>query len=387
MLSRYWHTLRYLRPVQLYGRLWFRLYRPTPDLRPAPAVRPVPGRWVPPVAKPVSLVGPTTFRFLNETHALAGADHEAAGGRDPWNDPARDKLWLYHLHYFDDLNAAGRAERLPWHLALLQRWVNENPPGHGNGWEPYPTSLRIVNWIKWALAYSPAREGVAAVLPPACHQSLAVQARWLGRRLEHHLLGNHLFANAKALVFAGTFFVGPAADRWRTLGLRLLARELGEQILADGGHFERSPMYHAILLEDVLDLINLAGAYPGLFDMVGVGAVDGTDAEAGAEAKAVAGAAVAHWRATATAMLRWLAAMTHPDGEVSFFNDAAMGIAPPQWLPPHPHPAGYALPAMSAWRPVRRWLSWMSLPLARTICPAMPMPIPWRLSCRCSASG
>ncbi len=328
MISRYWHTLRYLRPVQFYGRLWFRLYRPTPDLRPAPAVRPVPGRWLPPVAKPVSLLGPATFCFLNETHELVGAGHEAAGGRDPWNDPARDKLWLYNLHYFDDLNAAGREERQPWHQALLQRWVNENPPGHGNGWEPYPTSLRIVNWIKWSLTIAPERDGVAVVLPPACLQILAVQARWLSRRLEHHLLGNHLFANAKALVYAGAFFVGPEADRWRTLGLRLLARELDEQILPDGGHFERSPMYHAILLEDVLDLINLAGAYPGLFDMTGTGARDRTVARARADAKARTDA-VAHWRATANAMLRWLAAMTYPDGEISFFNDAAMGIAPP----------------------------------------------------------
>jgi len=307
MIARYWHTLRHLRPVQFYGRLWFRLYRPTPDLRPAQAVRPVPGRWVPPVAKPASLLGPTTFRFLNETHALAGAGHEAAGGRDSWNDPARDKLWLYNLHYFDDLNAAGREERQPWHLALLQRWVNENPPGQGNGWEPYPTSLRIVNWIKWSLTFAPEGGGVAVALPPASLQSLAVQARWLSPRLEHHLLGNHLFANAKALVFAGAFFVGPEADRWRTLGLRLLARELGEQILADGGHFECSPMYHAILLEDVLDVLNLAGAYPGLLD----------------------DAVLALCRVKAVAMLNWLAPMTHPDGEISFFNDAAMGIAPP----------------------------------------------------------
>ena len=306
MIARYWHTLRHLRPVQFYGRLWFRLYRPTPDLRPAPVVRPVSGRWVPPVAKPVSLLGPATFCFLNETHTLAGAGHEAAGGRDPWNDPARDKLWLYNLHYFDDLNAAGREQRQPWHLALLQRWVNENLPGYGNGWEPYPTSLRIVNWIKWSLTFAAERGGVAVALPPACFQSLAVQARWLSRRLEHHLLGNHLFANAKALVFAGAFFVGPEADRWRTLGLRLLARELAEQILPDGGHFERSPMYHAILLEDVLDLINLAGAYPGLLD----------------------DAVLAHCRVKAVAMRDWLAVMTHPDGEISFFNDAAFGIAP-----------------------------------------------------------
>ncbi len=34
-------------------------------------------------------------------------------------------------------------------------------------------------------------------------RSLAIQARYLTRRLEHHLLGNHLLANAKALVYAG----------------------------------------------------------------------------------------------------------------------------------------------------------------------------------------
>ena len=40
---RYWHTIRYLKPVQIYGRLWFRLRRPTPDLQPAPALRPAAG--------------------------------------------------------------------------------------------------------------------------------------------------------------------------------------------------------------------------------------------------------------------------------------------------------------------------------------------------------
>ncbi|GAB1458705.1 hypothetical protein MASR2M50_04790 [Thauera sp.] len=37
--GRYWHTLRHLRPVQFYGRVWFRYSRPKPDLRAAPALR------------------------------------------------------------------------------------------------------------------------------------------------------------------------------------------------------------------------------------------------------------------------------------------------------------------------------------------------------------
>jgi hypothetical protein len=141
LLSRYWHTLRHLRPVQIYGRLWFRLYRPRPDPRPAPTRRLASQAWAAPLLRPVSILGPARLRFLNQTHELLGPD--------AWNDPARDKLWLYNLHYFDDLNAVDAPARADWHRALIDRWIAENPPGRGNGWEPYPTSLRIVNWVKW----------------------------------------------------------------------------------------------------------------------------------------------------------------------------------------------------------------------------------------------
>ena len=53
-------------------------------------------------------------------------------------------------------------------------------------------------------------------------------------------------------------FDGPEGARWLTKGLGILARQIPEQILADGGHFERSTMYHALALEDILDLINVS---------------------------------------------------------------------------------------------------------------------------------
>jgi uncharacterized heparinase superfamily protein len=286
---RYWHTIRYLKPVQIYGRLWFRLRRPASDLRPAPALRPVLGVWVR-CARQSSMSGPTTFRFLSVTReATVVAD---------WNRSDWPKLWLYNLHYFDDLNADDAAARVAWHRTLVSRWIAESPPATGNGWEPYPLSLRMVNWIKWLAAGNAPEAGMVA--------SLAVQARWLMKRLERHLLGNHLLANAKALVFAGTFFAGAEADAWRQQGLEILRREHAEQILNDGGHFERSPMYHAIILEDLLDLIQLALRWPGVID---------ADTEAA-------------WRHDARRMLRWLAGMSHPDGEIALFNDAAFGIAP-----------------------------------------------------------
>lgn len=292
-LLTYWHTLRHLKPIQLYGRIQFCLIRPRVDRQPAPPLRSTRRRgWVKPAARRVSLLGPERFCFLNDAHDLADCG---------WDDSALEKLWRYNLHYFDDLNAQDTGARTEWQRALLLRWVRDNPPAVGTGWEPYPTSLRIVNWIKWALGGN--------ALPPECVESLAVQTRWLSQRLEIHLLGNHLFANAKALVFAGVFFDGPEAEAWLEKGLRILEREVQEQVLPDGGHFECSPMYHALALEDMLDLINLAATSSETVPNRWRKSADS-------------------WLETVGRMRIWLAALCHPDGEISFFNDAAIGIAP-----------------------------------------------------------
>ena len=303
-MLRLWHTVRHLKFVQVYGRARFRLARPRPDMSPAPDMRLHDGSWVAPAARGASMVGPSALRLLHEVH-----DVNTCG----WDDPAIAKLWRYNLHYFDDLLSEGAASRSEWHKAFMVRWVRENVPAVGTGWEPYPTSLRIINWVKWALAGNE--------LSTECVQSLAVQSRWLRGRLEWHLLGNHLFVNAKALVFAGCFFDGPEADAWLAKGLAILRTQIPEQILADGGQFERSPMYHALALEDMLDLANLAHMFP---------------------------ARASGWRSMVEPLIyhmrRWLGVMCHPDGEISFFNDSAIGIAPsPAQLDAYAQRLGYGI--------------------------------------------
>ena len=288
-LALYYHTLRHLRPSQFVGRVWFALRRPRPDTSPAPHRRQRAAVFPLPPLREGCLVEEGVFRFLNATRSLSGAAD--------WNDPGADRLWLYNLHYFDDLNATGRGCRRAWHERLIARWIAENPPGFGAGWEPYPLSLRIVNWIKWACA--------GFSLSDAAVHSLAVQARYLRRRLEHHLLGNHLLANAKALMFAGLFFDDDESKEWLDAGLGILEKELAEQVLADGGHFERSPMYHSIVLEDVLDLLAMSRVFPSV----------------------VSPRTLERWTDAAGSMLTWLAAMCHPDGDIAFFNDSAFGIA------------------------------------------------------------
>lgn len=290
--GRYWRTARHLKPVQIYGRLFFRLSRPRPQLAPAPPVQGSVGAWTVPARRTASMIGPWRFRFLN----LVG-DLDVIG----WENASLEKLWIYNQHYFDDLNAWDAGSRVQWHHDVIADWVASNPPGRGSGWEPYPTSLRIVNWVKWALAGN--------ALPKEAIHSLAVQARWLMHRLEWHLLGNHLFVNAKALIFAGLFFDGPESDVWLDKGMSILRREVGEQILPDGGQFELSPMYHGLAVEDVLDLINVTRCFADVL-------TDG------------AGAQAAAWSTLLKPMRLWLSAMCHPDGEIAFFNDAAIGVAP-----------------------------------------------------------
>ena len=287
----YWRTLRHLSPVQFYGRVWFRLYRPQlTALLPEYSLRVITGTWQLPTTRTPLMLKPWQFRFLNYSHTLP-----AQGG---WNDVSLEKLWLYNLHYFDDLNARESCKRVKWHQALVVRWIRENPPASGNGWDPYPTSLRIVNWIKWLAAGNTPVSGML--------ESLVTQASWLDRRKEWHLQGNHLFSNAKTLVFAGLFFEGPQAAKWLKTGLKIIDNELPKQVLPDGGNFERSTMYHAIFLEDVLDLINASTYWSGH----------------------VSETQVLQWREVAGRLLGWLTDMTHPDGEIAFFNDAAFCIAP-----------------------------------------------------------
>ena len=184
------------------------------------------------------------FDFLNQSVAY--------NATIDWRVMDRSRLWRYNLHYFNYLFPD---RPLNWHTGrgLIMDWIAANPAGTLDAWDPFPTSLRIVNWIKFISSNTQPN----SALPKQVFQSLYHQTLFLERSIEYHLLANHLFKNIKALLFAGLILNGPDAQRWRMIGCRLLGKQIDEQVLNDGGHFERSPMYHAMILEDVLDLLNI----------------------------------------------------------------------------------------------------------------------------------
>lgn len=231
------------------------------------------------------------FTFLNRSLEIDPVD---------WNRRYESHLWNYQLHYFNYAVPAARAlvergdERaLQACRKLIISWIEEARIGKSDGWDPYPLSLRTVNWI---YAYS---------LISGCFDDRQFLERWRGSinqqldflhfHLEYQHLANHLLKNVKALVVGGLFFNN---KKWLGKGESLLWREFDEQILEDGGHYERSPMYHTQVLTDFLESYALLRA------------CDRVPKHGGIEAKL-------------STMARFLDAMSYPDGTLALFNDSA----------------------------------------------------------------
>lgn len=285
-IVRLYHTVKYLKAKQIFGRLLNLTPRFISEVNEFPPIinEQLTYNFIP---RNNITTNYDQFKFLNETHSL-----KVVG----WDDNSISKLWRYNLHYFDYLlQNENSAYQIEYHLKLIEKWIDDNPFGKGTGWEPYPTSLRIINWIKW--------HWFCNGLSEKAKLSLWNQIRWLQNRPEYHLLGNHLFINAKALLFASAFFRLDSNSKYFRESNSILKNELKEQFLKDGAHFELSPMYHSLAMEDLLDLISISNKVPSNFPSKEI------------LKKYCKG-------------MYWLETMIYNNGELAHFNDCANGIAP-----------------------------------------------------------
>ncbi|MCB2204457.1 heparinase II/III family protein [bacterium] len=274
-----------------FSRVFFA--RPVPD----PGVTPVPALSSRYHCEDIDLAA-GRLQFLNDVLELP--DSPSARTDAVANKPL---LWQFHFGYHDYLLAMLAAQPTPALardiLTFLERW-EETWPLHAVGartsaWHPYVLSIRIESWVR---LYTLLEEQDVMTTD---HRRLLAQGiermtRVLLRNLEKGTMANHLLRNIKALVFAGLFLDSATGAQARRVGTDLLERELREQVLDDGCHYERSPMYHVSMTNDVLDI---------------------------AEAITLSGSTVSDVLAqTAASMVGFLERMRHPDGEIPFFNDA-----------------------------------------------------------------
>jgi hypothetical protein len=159
-----------------------------------------------------------------------------------WEDSSSGMLWLYNLCYFEYLNQNNSND---FGLRLINGFIT-NTSVNSTCMDPYTISLRGINWIKFLSKNN--------IKNSRIDSSLYQQYMMLTNKIEYHVLGNHILENAFSLLFAAYYFNN---NYFYIKSRDLLLKELDEQIMIDGAHFELSPMYHQAIFFRVLDSINL----------------------------------------------------------------------------------------------------------------------------------
>jgi hypothetical protein len=226
-----------------------------------------------------------TFTFLNQKHTIEIPI--------PWDEPRYGKLWTYNLNYMEYL-LQPEADKATG-LKLIHDFI-VNFSTNRTGKEPYTISLRGVNWIKFLSKHN--------INENEIDNCLYAQYIILMDNIEYHLMGNHLLENGFSLLYAAFYF----KDLKMFLRTKkILKNELSEQILSDGGHFERSPMYHQLMLDRLLDGLNLLNNNLIFVDQIELQKL---------------------MLEKASLMLGWINGMSYSNGEIPLLNDTAKGVAP-----------------------------------------------------------
>jgi uncharacterized heparinase superfamily protein len=297
-MYQYLRAIQYLKPIQIYGQIRNRIISKTfsPDYwkKRAEIIQlgdcvwnPI-GDFLPPGPQhnTAQSIKNGNLTFLNIEQNL--------GYPFNWSTKMPSKLWEYNLHYFEYIFALNYDDA----KFLVQNWIeNYSLARYACGWEPYPTSLRIMNWVVFFFGQHRNKTVVDIEFETILKKSLALHAIWLVYRLEYHLLGNHYLENTAALSLLGSCFNNKNTTYWFQIGTNILRRELAEQILNDGMHFERSPMYHLRIVY-LLKLLHDTGNH-NLREIV-----------------------TPYLNKTIEALQK----LCHPDGQIALFNDAALGI-------------------------------------------------------------
>lgn len=274
-----YRTIRYLKFTQVFHQVKYRLMKPAYNVYVAPKGN-IPQLIAGHIEKARCLDG-GKFTFLNLEHQFAG-----------WNFTDNGMLWAYNQNYFDWINQEGVTveEGCEW----IDKFIAEVKGGFPM--DPYPIALRSINWVKFFCRH------------PECAikerlDSLYSQVKLLEKKLEYHLLGNHLLEDAYALYINACFFSDENLYRKAS---KLLKAQLKEQILPDGAHYEQSPMYHCILLDRLLDCVNICQGARGMSQEVDLRCLS----------------------EYAERMLGHLESLVWADKIFPLLNDSAYGIAP-----------------------------------------------------------
>lgn len=179
-----------------------------------------------------------------------------------WNPEGVDDTWIKYIHGFEwirDLKTLGGDKGRMAARAMLENWMEQHPHPDETNWRADILGLRLSNWLSSFPFFG---ESALPEFQENFYISLARQVRHLSRSMPGSLSGIPLLHAIRGLAYAGLAMEG--REQLLEQALNLLHKEIGRQILSDGGHVSRSPQQ---LLEAIVVLIDIRtalrqGGYP-----------------------------------------------------------------------------------------------------------------------------
>jgi uncharacterized heparinase superfamily protein len=160
---------------------------------------------------------------------------------------------LHSFGYLDDLAEVGGEAAQTRARALISSWLDAERTWHPIASDPEVVGRRIAAWLSHARFIV---QGNEDPLGPRILESLTRQLRHLGRTVGRGHEGVARLYAIRGAVYAS--LCGLDDERRAATAYKLLRRELRRQILADGGHIERSPMAQLHALAVLVDLRDMA---------------------------------------------------------------------------------------------------------------------------------
>jgi uncharacterized heparinase superfamily protein len=183
------------------------------------------------------------FRFAGEVVRGPKPLGNPMGVGDGWRAVVNSFAWL------NDLRVVGGPFARQLARQLTMRWIEENERYDAFAWRADILAARLRNIL---LNHDYLEVNNDALFRSALLLSLSRQAEHLARALPDALAGGAFIKAAASLMLAGLML--PRGEKWLARGQAHLCPALASQMLADGGHVERSPQLMLEVLQHLIDL-------------------------------------------------------------------------------------------------------------------------------------
>jgi uncharacterized heparinase superfamily protein len=183
------------------------------------------------------------FRFAGEVVRGPAPLGNPMGVGEGWRRIVNSFAWL------NDLRVVGGPYARQLAKQLTLRWIEENERYEPFAWRADILAARLRNIL---LNHDYLDVNNDALFRSQLLLSLSRQAEHLCRALPDALAGGAYVKAAASLMLAGLML--PRGDKWLARGQAHLGPALAAQMLADGGHVERSPHQMLQVLQHLIDL-------------------------------------------------------------------------------------------------------------------------------------